>query len=90
MGPKMGYNSQHNGWATFDNVRIPRDWMPMKYVSVDREGCFSIEGDLRVLFSIMMNIRVQLVQHSAAVLGKGILIGLRYSAVRQFKSANGS
>lgn len=58
IGPKMGYVSTNNGWCTFDNVRIPRDWMPMKYISVDREGSFSIEGDLRVLFSIMMNIRV--------------------------------
>ena len=61
MGPKMGYNSQSNGWCTFDNVRIPRDWMPMKYISVNREGEFSIEGDLRVLFSVMLNIRVQLI-----------------------------
>ena len=27
MGPKMGYHSKNNGWATFDHVRIPRDQM---------------------------------------------------------------
>ena len=27
MGPKMGYNSQNNGWVTFDHVRIPRNQM---------------------------------------------------------------
>jgi hypothetical protein len=32
--------------------------MLMKYVSVDREGTFSIEGDIRALYSIMMDIRV--------------------------------
>jgi len=24
LGPKYGYSSKDNGWATFDNVRIPR------------------------------------------------------------------
>ena len=61
MGPKMGYNSQNNGWCTFDQVRIPRDHMLMKYVAVDREGTFSMEGDLRALYMAMMDIRVQLV-----------------------------
>jgi hypothetical protein len=30
----------------------------MKFVSVDKEGTFSIEGDLRSLYSVMMDIRV--------------------------------
>jgi acyl-CoA oxidase len=35
MGPKMGYHSKNKGWWTFNNVRIPKENMPMKYVSVD-------------------------------------------------------
>jgi hypothetical protein len=31
--------------------------MPMKFVSVDKEGTFSIEGDMRALYSVMMDIR---------------------------------
>jgi acyl-CoA oxidase len=58
MGPKMGYNSKNNGFVTFTKVRIPRDQMLMKFVSVDKEGTFSIEGDLRSLYSVMMDIRV--------------------------------
>jgi acyl-CoA oxidase len=58
MGPKMGYNTQNNGWCMFDNVRIPRTQMLMKYVQVDSEGTFSIEGDIRALYSIMMDVRV--------------------------------
>ena len=64
----------------------------MKYVSVDKEGTFSIEGDLRALYSVMMDIRVQLVQHSGMMLLKSVIISLRYSACRrQFKmvQANG-
>jgi len=58
MGPKMGYHSKNNGWATFDHVRIPRDQMLAKYVSVNRDGNVSINGDLRALYSVMMDIRV--------------------------------
>jgi acyl-CoA oxidase len=65
--------------------------MPMKYISVNREGEFSVEGDLRVLFSVMLNIRVQLVQHSGGTVAKAILIALRYSAVRrQFRNTHGT
>jgi acyl-CoA oxidase len=60
MGPKMGYHSKNNGWCTFDQVRIPRDQMLMRYLSVSREGDVSMEGDLRALYSVMMDIRVQI------------------------------
>ena len=58
MGPKLGYNCKNNGWCTFDHVRIPRENMPMKFIKVDREGCFSIEGDVRMLYSVMLGIRL--------------------------------
>lgn len=91
MGPKMGYNSKNNGWCTFKNVRIPRENMPMKYVSVDKEGNFGIEGDMRVLYSVMMDIRTQLLQHSGLMLLRAVTVGMRYSACRrQFKNTSGS
>ena len=42
MGPKFGYNSKNNGWCSFNQVRIPRDQMLMRYAKVDRKGKFSI------------------------------------------------
>ena len=91
MGPKMGYNSKNNGWCTFDQVRIPRDQMLMKYTSVDRDGSFSVEGDTRALYSVMMSIRMQLIFGSSSYLLRGCLIGLRYSVCRrQFKNTDGS
>lgn len=86
MGPKMGYNSKNNGWVIFDKVRIPRDQLLMRFVEVDREGAVSIKGDSRVLYSVMMDIRIQLILHSGNFLLKASLIALRYSACRrQFK-----
>ena len=38
IGPKFGYITKDNGWAIFDNVRIPRTNMLMKMASVDKEG----------------------------------------------------
>lgn len=58
MGPKFNYCSKNNGWAIFTNVRVPRENLLNRYVSVDREGTFSIEGDIRVLYSVMMAIRM--------------------------------
>jgi acyl-CoA oxidase len=83
MGPKMGYHSKNNGWCTFNQVRIPRENMPMKFVSVDREGNFGIEGDMRILYSVMMDIRTQLLLHSGGTLLRALTIGMRYSACRR-------
>jgi len=61
--------------------------MLMKYTKVDRDGKFSLDGDLRALYSTMMAIRVGIVNGSAHFLQRGCLISLRYSSVRkQFKN----
>lgn len=62
MGPKLGWNSKENGWLILDNVRIPRSQMLSRFVSVDSDGNFSIEGDLRVLYATMMGIRTLLIE----------------------------
>lgn len=91
LGPKLGYSSKDNGWLSFDHVRIPRSQMLQKFVSVDREGEFSIDGDLRVLYSTMMSVRKMLIEGAPYVLGQACLIGIRYSCVRrQFKNTTGS
>ena len=64
--------------------------MLSRYVSVDREGDFSIEGDIRIMYSTMMAVRKQLVLGAPFELSKALLIGLRYSIVRrQFKNTAG-
>ena len=91
MGPKLGYASKNNGWLHMTKLRIPRDQMMMKYTKVDRNGDFSIEGDTRVLYSVMMNIRTQLIFGAGGSLSRALTIALRYSCVRrQFKNTTGS
>ena len=81
MGPKLGWGSKENGWCIFKNVRIPRANLLSKFISVDREGSFSIEGDLRVLYATMMSVRTQLLESAAFVLNSANVIAIRYSCV---------
>ena len=91
IGTKIGYSSKPNGYLILNNVRIPRSQLLQKFVNVDRDGNFSIEGDLRVLYSIMMFIRVNLVQASCWYLLNGSLITTRYSICRkQFSTLDNS
>ena len=64
--------------------------MLQKFVSIDREGTFSIEGDIRELYGVMMLIRTGLSYKTKFYLGKALTIGLRYSTVRrQFRNISG-
>ena len=40
LGPKIGYVSKDNGWATFNQVRIPRTNMLMGVAEISKEGEF--------------------------------------------------
>ena len=57
---------------------------------MDREGTFSIEGDLREMYAVMMFIRDGLIFKTKFYIARALLIGLRYSVVRrQFKNISG-
>lgn len=87
MGPKFGYNAKNNGWCSFSNVRIPREYMLMKFAKVDRNGKFSINGDPRMLYVAMSEVRAGLIQHAADYLARGLTVAIRYSVVRrQFRN----
>ena len=83
IGAKVGYISKENGWMSLKNVRIPRKQMLMRFCHVDREGKFEVRGDIRVLYSTMLYIRVMLIKTSAKFLFNALTIALRYAAVRR-------
>ena len=65
--------------------------MLMGLASVDKEGTFSIAGDLRALYTVMMTIRMIIVKDCASGIFMASTIALRYNCVRrQFKTYNGS
>ena len=91
IGPKFGYASKDNGFLIFKNVRIPRDQLLRRYVNVDREGNFSVRGDLRTLYGVMMFVRVSIALGCAKTLGHALTIGTRYAVVRrQFSTQDGT
>jgi len=82
IGPKFGFNGKDNGYLVMKNVRIPRNYMLMRYVNVDREGNLSLQGNPKILYSVMMFTRLQIITTSLLNLGKTLIIGIRYGIVR--------
>jgi acyl-CoA oxidase len=83
MGPKFGYQSKDNGWAIFNQVRIPRLNMLMGLAEVEKDGTFSLKKDLRVLYASMMLIRLVIVCDTVHTLYAALQIAVRYAAVRR-------
>ena len=92
LGPKIGYNSKDNGWASFDKVRIPRTDMLMGLCEVSKEGEMSLKGDPRVMYSVMMGIRMLIVQSMGMYFSvQAARNAIRYCCVRrQFKTKQGT
>lgn len=83
LGPKFGYFSKDNGWARFDQLRIPRTNMLMGIAALSKEGDFSINGDPKVLYTTMMLIRTSIVIDGPFNALACLKIALRYGAVRR-------
>ena len=83
IGAKYGYTSKDNGYAIFNNVRIPRTNMLMGLCNVNKEGEVSLKGDPRVLYSVMMYIRMLIVKECGNLTMSGNTIALRYLSVRR-------
>jgi len=88
----MGYDTQDNGFLSFDNVRVPRENMLARYKQVSPEGVYSApsRGLEKMGYATMVAIRADIVIGAAEVLGKACTVAIRYSAIRrQFADAEG-
>lgn len=91
IGEKVGFNTKDNGYCRFDNVRIPRENMLMRYAKVNKKGEYKRQGDERVGYAIMMQIRDLLGHASWIALSQALTIAVRYSLVRtQFQTEEGA
>jgi len=50
VGEKLGYATMDNGYLSFDKVRIPRTNLLSRFVEIDKEGNFSLNGDPRMVY----------------------------------------
>ncbi|KAI8363319.1 acyl-CoA dehydrogenase/oxidase [Mortierella sp. GBAus27b] len=88
QGPKQGAISMDNGYARFDNVRIPRENMLMRFSQVSREGVYSKPIHPKLAYGGMTAVRTTLINHSALSMARGATIAIRYCAVRRQGNVN--
>jgi acyl-CoA oxidase len=84
IGPKIGFDSLDNGYIKFDQYRIPRSHMLMRYSWVTKEGVFEKSpGTDLVMYASMLILRAKLSLFSALILTSSMTIAIRYSCVRR-------
>jgi len=91
LGSKLGYNSVDNGWLSFDHVRVPRTNLMSRFSEVTKDGELKIKGDLRILYGVMVQTRLSIIDNCNQDYWRSLVIATRYAACRrQFSSHAGS
>jgi len=83
LGTKVGYNSVDNGFLMFAKVKVPRKALLARFTEINEDGSFEVKGDLRVLYTVMSKIRLQLTRQSAFFLLKQAKAAVRYAVCRR-------
>lgn len=87
----MGYNAVDNGYLSFNNVRVPRKNMMTRFSIITKEGDLEMRGDLRMLYNIMVQTRMEIIGGCYMTLRCSLLIAARYAVCRrQFRNIAGS
>jgi acyl-CoA oxidase len=82
IGMKFGFNMKDNGYLGFDHFRIPRENMLMRYTSLNKEGEYNIESDPTLLYTVILNGRIDILKSAPYTLSKALTIAIRYACVR--------
>ncbi|PIO71962.1 acyl-CoA dehydrogenase, middle domain protein [Teladorsagia circumcincta] len=83
IGPKFGFNSSDNGFLLFDNYRIPRQNMLMRYSKVERDGTYVAPKHSKLGYGTMVFVRSIMIKDQATQLAAAACIATRYSAIRR-------
>ncbi|KAH3748665.1 hypothetical protein DPMN_183113 [Dreissena polymorpha] len=83
IGNKLGYEGMDNGFLMFNNVRVPRDAMLMRYSRVERDGTYVPPKNAKIAYGSMVFIRAMIVGDMGRSLAQASVIAIRYSAVRR-------
>jgi len=87
IGKKMGRDGVDNGYLQFSYVRVPRDYMMMKYTQVSKDGKVTDTAAPQMAYGALISGRVGMVTDSAVISQKGLTIAIRYGIVRRQFSA---
>lgn len=87
IGPKIGYNNMDNGFASFDNVIIPRRNMAMRFAMVDSNGNYTKKpmspAASKISYITMMQVRAVIIKDTGRLLAMASTISIRYSSLRR-------
>ncbi len=82
IGSKFGFNGKDNGYLKFDNIRVPRRNLLMRYVKVDKSGNVTLEGDPKIAYSVMLETRLSILMMTPSFLSRASTIAIRYGICR--------
>lgn len=83
IGPRLGMNSQDNGFLRFDHHRIPRTNLLMKHSQVLEDGTYVKPIHSKLSYGVLVSTRVGIVHSCGKQLACAVTIATRYSAVRR-------
>lgn len=83
IGKKMGRDGIDNGWIQYTNVRIPRQFMLMKYAKVDANGVVTEPPLAQLAYGALIGGRVSMAVDSYHFSKRFITIATRYAAARR-------
>ncbi|KAI9925412.1 hypothetical protein ASPWEDRAFT_52085 [Aspergillus wentii DTO 134E9] len=88
IGIKMGYNGTCNGYARFNQLRIPRKNLLAAHVQVLADGTYiKNAGDdvplSKRLYATMLDVRCAIIESAAFALAQAVTVASRYSIVRE-------
>lgn len=82
IGPRLGINSQDNGYLRFDHYRIPRTNLLMRHSQVLEDGSYVKPIHNKLSYGTMVWTRVVIAHSCCKRLACAVTIATRYSAVR--------
>jgi flavocytochrome c len=87
LGPKLGDHGNDTGYMRLTNVRIPRQFMFMRFFQVTPEGVY-VKSELtkknaKLAYATMTFTRGSMVKTAGGFLARACTIAIRYSCVRR-------
>eukprot|EP00095_Tigriopus_kingsejongensis_P009257 maker-scaffold922_size80897-snap-gene-0.22 protein:Tk09257 transcript:maker-scaffold922_size80897-snap-gene-0.22-mRNA-1 annotation:"probable peroxisomal acyl-coenzyme a oxidase 1" len=82
IGPKLGMNSNDNGFLGFEHHRVARNQLLMKNAQVLPDGTYVKPAQDKLSYGTMIFVRVAIVLDACLHLQKAATIAVRYSCVR--------
>lgn len=83
IGPRLGMNTNDNGFLRFTHHRIPRTHILMKHSQVLEDGTYIRPASDKLAYGTMVFVRVAICFDAHRQLQRAVTIATRYSAIRR-------